>query len=216
MGFCRILFELYNRTMITPERFRQGYSWEQYFARIRRNSELFQKSYDSLELTDEEIEWLRRLDHTTHVMGIGEDWCPDVYGNLPVVARIASYNPTKIVLRIFPRDEQENGESAPYSEVPRSPDPSRFKNHDLMSHYLYGENRSMSIPAFGFFDQHWNEFGKFIGGRPRLYWHWIRKMGKLEAIQNRMGEFAIHNFGREMFWEIRRLLEAHPDSGTDV
>jgi len=35
-------------------------------------------------------------------------------------------------------------------------------------------------------------------------------MGKQEAIQNRMGEFARHNYGREMFWEIRRLLESHP------
>src|SRR6058998_3630899 len=33
-----------------------------------------------------------------------------------------------------------------------------------------------------------------------------------EAIQNRMGEFARHNYGREMFWEIRRLLESHPAS----
>jgi hypothetical protein len=35
-------------------------------------------------------------------------------------------------------------------------------------------------------------------------------MGKHEAIQNRMGEFAVHNFGREMFWEVRDLLEMHP------
>ena len=70
----------------------------------------------------------------------------------------------------------------------------------------------MSIPAFGFFDEHWNEFGKFTGGRPKLYWHWIDKMGKQEAIQNRMGEFARHNYSREMFWEIRRLLESHPST----
>ncbi len=196
--------------IITPERFSQGYSWEQYLARIRRNRELFQKSYDSMELTDEETEWLRRFPHKTYLVGIGEDWCPDVHGNLPVVARIASWNPEKIVLRIFPRDEQHNGESAPYTDVPRSPDPARFKNHDLMSHYLYGDARSMSIPSFGFFDEGWNEFGKFVGGRPKLYWYWIKKMGKQEAIQNRMGEFARHNYGREMFWEIRRILESHP------
>ena len=123
---------------------------------------------------------------------------------------MASWNPEKIMLRIFPRDEQDNGESAPYADVPRSPDPSRFKNHDLMSHYLYGDHRTMSIPAFGFFDEGWTEFGKFLGGRPKLYWHWIKKMGKQEAIQNRMGEFARFNYGREMFCEIRRILESHP------
>ncbi len=196
--------------IVTPERFRQGYSWEQYLGRIRRNHELFQKSYDAVELTDEEIAWLEGFQHTTYVLGIGEDWCPDVHSNLPVVARMASCNPEKIVLRIFPRDDQENGESAPYGDVPRSPDPPRFKNHDLMGHYLYGSSGSMSIPAFGLFDEHWNEFGKFLGGRPKLYWYWIHKMGKQDAIQNRMGEFARHNYGREMYWEIRRLLETHP------
>src|SRR5437667_151243 len=90
--------------IITPERFSQGYSWEQYLTRIRRNHELFQKSYDSVELTDDETGWLRRFSQTTYVVGIGEDWCPDVHGNLPVVARIASWNPEKIILRIFPRD----------------------------------------------------------------------------------------------------------------
>jgi len=160
------------------------------------------------------IQWNSRTrkQHTTYVVGIGEDWCPDVHGNLPVVARIASWNPEKIILRIFPRDEQHNGESAPYTDVPRSPDPARFKNHDLMSHYLYGDARSMSIPSFGFFDEGWNEFGKFVGGRPKLYWYWIKKMGKQEAIQNRMGEFARHNYGREMVWEIRQILESHSKS----
>ena len=52
---------------ITPERFWQGYSWEQYLGRIRRNRELFQKSYDAVELTgDEEIAWLQRFEHTTY------------------------------------------------------------------------------------------------------------------------------------------------------
>jgi len=194
--------------IIKPERFWQGYTWNEYLQRIRRNEDLFRKSFDSTELTDEEISWLRSYNDTVYVMGIGEDWCPDVFGNLPVVARMASYNPEKIILRIFPRDEQENGESAPYADVPRSPDPARFKNHDLMSNYLYGDRRTMSIPAFGFFDQNWNEFGRFLGGRPKLYWYWIDKMGKQQAIQSRMGEFSIHNYGREMFWEIRRILES--------
>src|SRR5215831_4344741 len=104
---------------ITPERFNQGYSWDQYLSRMQRNRELFQKSYDSLELTDEEVQWLQQYPHTTYVLGIGEDWCPDVHGNLPIVARMASLNPEKLVLRIFPRDQQDNSESPPYADVPR-------------------------------------------------------------------------------------------------
>src|SRR3989442_15936319 len=101
--------------IITGERFSQGYSWDQYLECTRRNRELFQKSYDSVEMTDSEIEWLRKFPHATYVLGIGEDWCPDVHGNLPVVARMASFNPEKIVLRIFPRDEQDNGQSPLYA-----------------------------------------------------------------------------------------------------
>jgi len=67
----------------------------------QRNRDLFQKSYDSVEMTNEEVECLQKYPHTTYVLGIGEEWCPDVFGNLPVVARIASYNPEKILLRIF-------------------------------------------------------------------------------------------------------------------
>jgi len=47
--------------IITPERFWQGYSWQQYLERIRRNRELFEKSYDSVELIDEEMTWLQRF-----------------------------------------------------------------------------------------------------------------------------------------------------------
>jgi hypothetical protein len=194
-------------TTIDPGRFRSGYTWEEYLDLIDRNRDQFELYYDALELTGGEIEWIRGLDRTTHVLAIGEPWCPDVFTNLPVVSKLASYNPDRIVVRVFARDEQDDGTSPPPQDVGRSPDPARFKNHDLMSRYLYGERQSMSIPAVGFFDENWKEFGRFVGGRPRLYWHWIDTMGKERAVQERMGEFMRHNRGREMFWEIRRILE---------
>jgi len=48
------------------------------------------------------------------VLGSGEDWCPDVHGHLPVVARMASSNPEKIILWIFPPDEQERQQALWY------------------------------------------------------------------------------------------------------
>jgi hypothetical protein len=33
-------------------------------------------------------------------------------------------------------------------------------------------------------------------------------MGKERAIQERMGEFMRHNRGREVFWEVRQILES--------
>ena len=195
-------------SMVDYDRFMSGYTWEEYLDRTERNRDQFVAAYEALEFTDAEQAWIRSLDRKTYVLGIGEDWCPDVFTNLPVVPKIASLNPEHIIVRIFPRDEGVDGKSVPYQEVGKMPDPGRFKNHDLMSLYLHGEGRSMSIPAFGFFDENWNEFGRFVGGRPRLYWHWLDTMGKERAIQERMGEFMRHNRGREVFWEVRRILES--------
>ncbi len=192
--------------MVDNDRFMSGYTWEEYLDRVERNRDQFIADYEALEFTGAEEAWIRSLERKTYVLGIGEDWCPDVFTNLPVVPKIASLNPEHIVVRIFPRDERKDGKSTPYQEVGKTPDVERFKNHDLMSLYLHGEKQSMSIPAFGFFDEDWNEFGRFVGGRPRLYWHWLDTMGKERAIQERMGEFMKHNRGREMFWEIRQIL----------
>ena len=193
--------------LVDYDRFMSGYTWEEYLRRTERNRDQFVAAYEALEFTHAEQEWIRSLDRKTYILCIGEDWCPDVFTNLPVVPKIASLNPEHLVVRIFPRDERADGKSAPYQEVGKTPD-ARFKNHDLMSLYLYGERQSMSIPAFGFFDEDWNEFGRFVGGRPRLYWYWLDKMGKDRAIQERMGEFMRHNRGREVFWEIKEILRS--------
>ena len=194
--------------LVDNDRFMAGYTWEEYLDRVERNRDQFLAAYEALEFTGAEEAWVRSIKCKTYVLGIGEDWCPDVFTNMPVVPKMASLNPEHIVVRIFPRDERKDGKSAPYQEVGKTPDVVRFKNHDLMSLYLHGENQSMSIPAFGFFDEDWNEFGRFVGGRPRLYWHWLDTMGKERAIQERLGEFMKHNRGREMFWEIRKILES--------
>ena len=61
------------------------------------------------------------------VVGIGEDWCPDVHRGLPVLAKMAEAGGME--LRFFPRD----------------------KNLDIINLFL-NQGKYQSIPVFAFFD----------------------------------------------------------------
>jgi hypothetical protein len=128
--------------------------------------------YEEVEISPEDRAFFQGLKKPIYVLAIGEDWCPDVYNNLPVMARIAVLNPT-IQLRVFPRDQ----------------------HHDLMHHYLF-RGQSQSIPAFGFFDQNFQEFAKHTGGR---------RLGKDES-RPKLREHYASNRGREMLRELREIL----------
>src|SRR3989304_4213408 len=95
------------QSVVTPERFISGMTWEQYLNHIQRNREKFEYNYRETRLTDEDIAALRRLVETpegpARVLALAEDWCPDVFRGLPVVARIAGG--AGLELYIFPRDQ---------------------------------------------------------------------------------------------------------------
>jgi hypothetical protein len=168
--------------MITKERFQQGLTWDEYMGRIQKNQELFKAKYEEVEIADHEKAFFQGVQKNIYVLALGEDWCPDVYYNLPVMARIAALNP-KIHLRIFPRDQ----------------------HHDLMHRYLY-RGQSQSIPAFGFFDENFQEFARHTGGRPKLLWDLIDQMGR-EAARPKLREHYASNQGREMLRELREIFQ---------
>jgi Thioredoxin len=101
---------------------------------------------------------------------------------LPVMARIAALNP-KIQLRIFRRDQ----------------------HHDLMHRYLF-RGQSQSIPAFGCFDENFQEFARHTGGRPKMLWDLIDQLGRDEA-RPKLREHYASNKGREMLREFREIFE---------
>jgi hypothetical protein len=169
-------------SMITRERFEQGMTWDEYFSSIQKNQELFKAKYEEVEISPEEKTFFEGIRKRIYVLAIGEDWCPDVYNNLPVMARIAALNPN-LQFRIFPRDQ----------------------HHDLMHRYLF-RGQSQSIPAFGIFDENFQEVGKHLGGRPKLLWDWIDQLGKDEA-RPKLREHYASNRGREMLRELRELLQ---------
>jgi thiol-disulfide isomerase/thioredoxin len=117
-------------SVVTPERFASGMTWQQYQEQIKRNREKFAYNYEETVVSDGDAEAFRSLaakaDGPAKVLALGEDWCPDVFRGLPVMVRIAEA--AGLELRIFPRDE----------------------NLDIMSEFLKG-GEHQSIPTFVFY-----------------------------------------------------------------
>ena len=93
-------------SVVTPERYATGYTYQEYLGEIKVNKNWFQQLYDNFQLKPEDAEFFRRaVDHPegpARMLVIGEDWCPDVYRGMPVMARIAEA--AGIEMRVFPRD----------------------------------------------------------------------------------------------------------------
>ena len=81
------------QSVITPERFTKGKTFQQYLDSGIRNKELFENNYNGLTVSDEQKAALKELaakpNGPHHMVIIGEDWCPDVYRGMPVGVRIA-------------------------------------------------------------------------------------------------------------------------------
>jgi hypothetical protein len=129
-------------SVVTPERFEQGLTYEQFLAAIDRNQARFQENYDGTKVSDDDARALRELvarpDGPARCLALGEAWCPDVFRGLPVMARIAEA--AGLELRCFFRDQHK----------------------DIMAEFLkHGEHES--IPTFVFYTRdhryiaHWIE-----------------------------------------------------------
>jgi hypothetical protein len=117
-------------SVVTPERFESGLTWQQYFAdKVVRNREKFQYNYDETHITADDAAALKALvalpNGPAKVLVLGEDWCPDVFRGLPVIVRIAEA--AGMELRVFPRDD----------------------NLDIMNEFLnHGEHQSIPTVVF--------------------------------------------------------------------
>jgi hypothetical protein len=129
-------------SVVTPQRFASGMTWEEYLAHIKRNRGKFEYNLEETVLTDDDIAAFRALverpDGPAKVLALGEDWCPDVFRGLPVMFRIA--DAAGMELRIFPRDD----------------------NLDIMNEFL-NQGEHQSIPTLVFYTRdhqyiaHWVE-----------------------------------------------------------
>ena len=167
--------------MVSPERFAQGMTFEQYvaytatpenlereasLAGVRKDwSGLLRDVYAASRLSEAQRAawaWLvSRPDGPARVLAISEEWSSDCRRDIPVLARVA--DTAGLELRIFPRDGQR------FSSAPE-PDPRESPNADLMAQYLNrrGGETFQSIPVIVFLTRDMRELYRYIEF-PRVY-----------------------------------------------
>jgi hypothetical protein len=129
-----------SRSVVTPQRFGQGMrSFEEWMNAIEQNKENFQRHYDEFQPADGDVERLREFvqAHGVKALVLGEDWCPDVWRGLPVIAKIAER--AGMEARFLLRDQ----------------------NKDIMSEFL-NKGEFESIPTIVFYDREHRYLGHWI------------------------------------------------------
>ena len=126
-------------SVVTPERLAKGLTYQEFIAQIKVNHDRFQELYDSAQLTPEDAEFFRTAVQrgASKVLVLGEDWCPDVFRGMPVMARITEASGME--MRVFPRDE----------------------NLDIMNEFLK-DGQHQSIPTFVFYSADHEYLGHWI------------------------------------------------------
>ncbi len=130
------------KSVVTPERFASGFTFEDYTAQINVNKDRFEEYYKTGQLSPGYAEFFRKAAQIPNGAGkmlvICEDWCPDAFRGVPVMARIAEA--AGVEMRIFPRD----------------------KNLDIANEFL-NQGKYQSIPVCVFYTRdfkyiaHWIE-----------------------------------------------------------
>src|SRR6266436_6591334 len=151
------------KTVVTPERYAAGLTFEEYLAYIaspeslRREgsggaprkdwSRAMRSWYDSHRLSDAQaaaVRWLAaQPDGPVRILVISEEWSSDCRRDVPMLARLAEAG--GLDLRIFPRDGQK------FSQSPTS-DPAESPNADVVNELLNEKNGRtfQSVPAAAF------------------------------------------------------------------
>ncbi len=126
-------------SVVTPERYEQGISYEKWMADIDRNQNRFVENYDGFEPDPADIAAIKALvaRGATKCLALGEAWCPDVFRGLPVIAKVAER--TGLDLKIFFRDQ----------------------NLDIMGEFLK-KGEFQSIPTLVFYDKNHKYLGHWI------------------------------------------------------
>ena len=175
-----------SRSVVTPERFAQGMTFEQYVkytgspenlareafgsyypdggsigATRRDNSGVFRDRYARARLSDQQtaaIKWLAaQPDGPAKILVISEDWSSDCRRDVPVLARLAEAG--GLELRIFNRDGQKILGT-------RRPDPAAYPdgNHDIMLEFLNAKNSGewASVPVVVIYTKDLRELHRYI------------------------------------------------------
>ena len=133
-------------SVVTPERFASGMTYQEYIAQVATNKERFEEFYKNCQLSDEDKAFFSKVAKmpvgAAKVLVLGEAFCPDVLRGMPAVARIAEASGME--MRVFPRD----------------------KHLDIMNEFLKN-GQFQSIPVMVFYTKDQQELGHWIE-RPEL------------------------------------------------
>jgi len=124
---------------VTMERFNEGLTYQQYVDQMTQNKERFLENYHHFTLAPEDAAFFQHLEQPLNVLMIAEDWCGDVIAGLPIIGKMLDVAGSKLNVRVFLRDQ----------------------NEDLMNQYLK-EGKYKSIPVVVVFDHQMHELGHFI------------------------------------------------------
>ena len=125
------------RIPLDASRFAKALTWKEYMAQMGDTRARTEDNYQKASLTEEERKFFSGINQVRYVLMLAENWCGDVHRNSPLIARIAEAMPG-CELRVFLRDQ----------------------NADLRDCFL--NNGYQSIPVVVFFDQDWNEVGRWL------------------------------------------------------
>jgi hypothetical protein len=125
------------RIPLDTKRFETGLTWKDYVAQMGDTRARTEDNYAKSVLTEEERKFFAGVTQVRYVLMLAENWCGDVHRNSPLVAHVVEAMPNA-EMRVLFRDQ----------------------NLDLTDCFL--NNGFRSIPIVVFFDQDWNEIGRWI------------------------------------------------------
>lgn len=188
-----------SQSVVTPERFAAGRTWEEYFAYIgseenlgreapggrprQDNTERFERNWSDFELTDQEKATLQSLPKRKMLV-IGEDWCPDVFRGAPVLAKIAKAAGWEA--RFFQRDD----------------------NKDIIKEFLNKKDGQEfeSIPVAVLYSEDHQYIGHFIE-RPAVANEHMANMQKMFTRQEGESEEEMRNRLRQAYRDLQQSDE---------
>jgi hypothetical protein len=77
--------------------------YKKFLKSARENVEIMKARYKDLQITEQDLEYLRSLQNDLRILVIGNDRCSDTAGNLPILSKMADIS-SKLQLRILDSD----------------------------------------------------------------------------------------------------------------
>jgi hypothetical protein len=128
-------------SVVTPERFAAGMTYDQWMKHIQRNIPKFEFNYAETTVPAEYAKRLKALaakpNGPAKMLVLGEDWCPDVFRGLPVLVKIA--DAAGIEARLFTRDDNLDimGEFLNHGEHQSIPTAVWYTaDHEYITHWI--------------------------------------------------------------------------------